>query len=220
MTFLKRIVVGTALLLGYGQIASPAQAGYVVTFKEVGNDVVATGSGPIDLTGLSPLGSPGFAAQGVLAPASMILATGPTEFTPVDLYTSANVDAFQQFGTGLAAYPADSGSGDIVGITEAILYPTGGAAIFQVPAGYVSGNLLSDTSTYANQTFGSLGLTPGTYVWSWGTGNQSFTLIIGASAAPGPPPSPVPEPASAALLGVALAGLLLAGTMRRIQNGA
>lgn len=214
MTFLKRIVVGTALLLGHGQIASPA--GYVVTFREVGNDVVATGSGPIDLTGLSPLGYPGFAAQGIVIPASMILATGPAEETPVDLYVINNKEGLQQFGSGLSVHYADSGSGDIVGITEAI----NGGVIFQVPAGYVSGNPLSDTSTYANQTVGSLGLTPGTHFWNWGPGNQSVTLVIGASAAPGPPPSPVPEPASAALLGVALAGLLLAGKMRRIQNGA
>jgi hypothetical protein len=215
MTFLKRIVVGAALLLGYAQIASPTPAGYVVTFKEVGNDVVATGSGPIDLTGLSPLGYPGFATQALLAPADILLATGPTELTPIDLYTTENVHLIRQFGNGRAVHPADSGSGDIVGMSMQDFFP-----IFQVPAGYVSGNLLSDTSTYANQTFGSLGLTPGTYVYDWGTGNQSFTLMIGASAAPGPPPSPVPEPASAALLGVALAGLLLAGTMRRIQNGA
>ena len=29
----------------------PAQAGYIVTLQQVGPDVVATGSGPIDLTG-------------------------------------------------------------------------------------------------------------------------------------------------------------------------
>jgi hypothetical protein len=139
-----------------------------------------------------------------------MLATGPTEYTPIDLYNGA-VYSIPEFGSGRAVHLADSGSGDMVGISIQDYFP-----IFQVPAGYVSGNLLSDTSTYANQTFASLGLTPGTYVYDWGTGNQSFTLIIGASAGP----SPVPEPASAALLGVALAGLLLAGTMRRIQNGA
>ena len=33
--------------------------------------------------------------------------------------------------------------------------------------------------TFNNATFASLGVTPGTYVWTWGTGlaNQNFTLI-------------------------------------------
>jgi len=35
-------------------------------------------------------------------------------------------------------------------------------------------------------TFTSLGVTAGTYVWSWGTGlpNQNFTLIIGGAGVP------------------------------------
>ena len=48
-----------------------------------------------------------------------------------------------------------------------------------MPQGYVSGAALSDSMTFNNATFASLGVTPGTYVWSWGTGlaNQNFTLI-------------------------------------------
>jgi len=40
--------------------------------------------------------------------------------------------------------------------------------------------------TFNSATFASLGLTPGTYVWSWGTGlpNQNFTLIIGGAGVP------------------------------------
>jgi len=40
--------------------------------------------------------------------------------------------------------------------------------------------------TFNNATFASLGLTPGTYIWSWGTGlpNQNFTLIIGGAGVP------------------------------------
>jgi hypothetical protein len=39
--------------------------------------------------------------------------------------------------------------------------------------------------TFNNATFASLGVTPGTYVWSWGTGpNQNFTLIIGRAGVP------------------------------------
>jgi hypothetical protein len=54
-----------------------------------------------------------------------------------------------------------------------------------VPPGYVSGNALSDTSTYNGATFARLGVTPGTYVWAWGAGaNQNFTLQIGAARVP------------------------------------
>jgi hypothetical protein len=87
-----------------------------------------------------------------------------------------------------------------------------------VPGGYVSGDPLSDTSTYLNQTFSSLGVTAGTYVWTWGTGeNQNFMLIISASPRGGPGPVPASEPSSAALLGASLAGVLLAGTIRSIR---
>jgi hypothetical protein len=75
------------------------------------------------------------------------------------------------FGTG-DIDNANSGSGDLVG------------ALFGyyiiVPNGYVSNSPLSDTATYDNATLASLGLTPGTYVWTWGDGtDQSFTLEIG-----------------------------------------
>ena len=55
-----------------------------------------------------------------------------------------------------------------------------------VPHGYVSGAALSDSMTFNNATFASLGLDVGTYVWSWGTGlpNQNFTLIIGGTGVP------------------------------------
>ena len=39
--------------------------------------------------------------------------------------------------------------------------------------------------TFNNETFSTLGVIPGTYVWTWGTGaNQNFTLQIGAAAVP------------------------------------
>ena len=55
-----------------------------------------------------------------------------------------------------------------------------------MPQAYVSGAALSNSMTFNNATFASLGVTPGTYVWSWGTGlpNQNFTLIIGGVGVP------------------------------------
>ena len=69
-----------------------------------------------------------------------------------------------------------------------------------MPPGYLSGAALSDSMTFNNATFASLGVIPGTYVWTWGTGlpNQNFTLHIGS----------VPDGGSTvSLLGCALLGL-------------
>src|SRR5262249_37969983 len=47
------------------------------------------------------------------------------------------------------------------------------------PHNYVSGAALSDSMTFNNATLATLGVTPGTYVWTWGTrANQNFTLKI------------------------------------------
>jgi PEP-CTERM motif len=203
MTFVKWIAgaaaLGVALLLGSGPISSSAQAGYVVTFKEVGSDVVATGSGTLDVTDLKfiavgPL-------RGLILPLIAGIVTGPAVNTSVDFYIGT-ITGPASFGISDLIL-ASSGSGDIVGIQ-------GTFDLLIVPEGYVSGNILSNTSTWLNETFLDLGVTPGTYVWTWGIDQHadSFTLVIGA----------VPEPASLALLGTALAVLLLARARRRIRH--
>ena len=163
----------------------PAQA-YTVRLNEVGANVVANGSGAINLTGLGffqsgPLNSLLNATFGVIR-------TG-TDGSSADWYTGATGPS--TFGSGGQFFPS-IGSGDFVGID-------GGIGIIFVPLGYVSGGALSSRSTFNNQTFATLGVTPGTYVWSWGQGaNQRFTLIIGA----------VPDGGSTvSLLGFALLGL-------------
>ena len=58
MTFSKGIsravAMGIALLIGFGLVAPAAQAAYIVNLLQEGSDVVASGSGTIDLAGLSP----------------------------------------------------------------------------------------------------------------------------------------------------------------------
>jgi hypothetical protein len=177
-------------LLGLGMTQS-ARA-FNETLQQVGSNVVATGSGAMDLTGLF-FAFNGGGSVGIWANLGYIL-TG----------ASGNGDVYggftgpTNFGSG-GFFSPNASSGDAVAMSAT-------QGLLLVPSGYVSGNALSDSMTFNNATFASLGLTPGTYVWTWGDGgaNQNFTLIIGGS---------VPDGGSTvSLLGFALAGL---GILRR-----
>ncbi len=192
MKFIKRIAgvvaLSAALLVGAGL---SAQAGYVVTLEQQGPSVVATGSGPIDLTDLS-LDGGGTIPVG-LVPDLGNITTG-TKFAPVNGYLGASGPSSFGGGSFGSFTEANSSSGDLAGMSHLV----GGLRIVVVPQDYVSDSPLSNSATYLNQTFSSLGVTPGIYEWTWGSGpDQNFTLIIGAAS--------VPEPSSFLMLGVALA---------------
>jgi hypothetical protein len=163
-----------------------------VTLTQQGGDVVATGSGEIDLTGLSFLESA--SAASIMEPSLGAIGTGASGGS--DFYSG--VTGPGSFGSG-GRTVASRGSGNFVGIN-------GSADAVLVPMGYVSDSPLSDTSTYGGQTFTSLGATPAKYEWTWGTGaNQNFTLEIAA----------VPEPATWAPL---LTGFAALGAMMRSRR--
>lgn len=187
-------VLTAAAVVGVGLGMMPqAQAAFVATMVEIGPDVVLSGSGTINTAGFI---SPGYAVTG--APPGVIWPTvggifiGGPAVSLVDYY--APFSGPTSFGSGGPSNPT-SGSGDKVGLRLDLP----GVA---VPLGYVSGDFLSSSSTYAGATFASLGVTIGNYVWSWGSGPtvDSFTLNITEA---------VPEPASLALLATGIAGLVL-----------
>jgi hypothetical protein len=103
------------------------------------------------------------------------------------------------FGSG-SYTPATSASGDLIEFLGAYVSGFGGPNIW-LPSGYVSGSELSSSATWDNATFASLGVTPGSFVWTWGNGaDQRFTLdIVNAT---------VPEPAALGVFGL---GMLLIG---------
>jgi hypothetical protein len=193
---LIRQALGTATLvivITCGFSVRQAQADYLVTLQQVGPNVVATGSGSIDLSGLSSLGNV-LGNVGLLLPneASVLVGSGN-----LDYYTGFSGPS--SFGSA-GQTNANSNSGSLVGIS-------GGALDLFVPAGYTSNTPLSpSTSTYDNATFSSLGVTPGTYVWTWGAfaPTQKFTLDV------------VPEPSSVSLL--ALGVILLSAKLRALRH--
>jgi len=171
--FKPTLAITLAIVIGWLLSVRPAEAGYTVTLQEVGPDVVATGSGAINLTGLT-FDTSAF-VNSEMRPSPATILTGPPTSSSVDVYTEPGGPT--SFGSSGFFTLASSGSGDMVGIaTGEELHPVS----LIVPTGYVSGTFLSDSATYNGKTFATLGITPGTYVWTWGTGaNQNFTLQIG-----------------------------------------
>src|SRR5262249_11445487 len=95
-----------------------------------------------------------------------LIVTGAPSLFNLGVY--AGFTAPSSFGSGNLLLPS-SGSVDLVGIS-------GSAGFLAVPLGYLSNTPLSDSLTFNNAPFASLGATPGIYVWTWGTGlaNQNF----------------------------------------------
>jgi hypothetical protein len=200
MTSIKRAVlaatVGLATLGGSGGFAPEARAGFIVTMVQSGTDVVATGAGTIDLAGLS-LFTTANTTSGII-PGSGAISLGSPSSASTSVYSGA-ISGPTNIGAG-GQINASSGSGDRVALAP--------LQFVYVPVGYVSGGALSNTTTWSNHTFATLGVVPGTYMWTWGSGANadSFTLNIGAAS--------VPEPGMVSLVVLAFALSWLAAARR------
>lgn len=181
-----RVMLGVAAIAVSLMGISRAQAAIIVTATQSGNNVVFSGGGTADLTGLNFANSPGTTiGVGPIVNRFHVGADTNMAFN-FDRYTILTTPGL--FGTG-NFQGADLGSGDRFGVEGLSLY---------VPAGYESGTSLFGTATYENETFESLGITPGTYVWTWGTGANADSLTLNI----------VPEPTSLMVLGIASVTLM------------
>lgn len=176
----KYLVCLVLALLGTGT----ARADIILNAVESGGNVVISGGGTADLTNLLFLGTTD-AIDFVIPSAATIWPDAA-----IDMYASITGPA--GFGSG-GLFLADNSSGDPIGLLGAV-------GILFVPQGYVSNTPIDTTMTFNGQTLASMGLTPGTYVWTWGTGANADSLTLNITA--------IPEPSSYALCGAAMLGLL------------
>ena len=86
------------------------------------------------------------------------------------------------FGNGSGLPPA-SVSGDLFGI----IFQGAPPHHLIVPTGYISGTQLTTSQTFNSTTIAALGLTPGNYLYTWGTGSNadSVTVVIGGTSSGG-----------------------------------
>ena len=208
MSRLRLLVHLSALgLLAVGSIATGiggrAEASVVIDIFQSGGNVVTMGGGTINLDGLSlmasavPSGAPG------LVPNDGGVFVGPND--AADSYTG--ISGPLSFGPGGEGFEGSSPSGDIFGVAAVTIF---GQSILLVPNGYVSGTALAGSAIYDGQTLASLGLTPGTYVYTWGppAADDSLTVKIGS----------IPEPSTWAMMLLGFAGLGYAGYRRAKRN--
>lgn len=187
----------TTLLAPAAANATP----YIAKLVQQGPNVVGTGSGAFDLTAFT-FEDTDFLPFGDVAPIDGILILGDGS-SGVDQYQystfsggGGSISGPSNFGSGPEWETNSNVVGDVAGFDFAYNELT-------LPKGYLSGaDLGVSTATWDNASFASLGITPGTYIWTWGPGaEQSYTLIIGGAVT-------APEPAALGMFGF---GVLLIG---------
>ena len=157
-------------------VAANAHAVYTITLVQTGGNVVATGNGSLNTTGLTLTGTVTTSGSGYGATGPISLGTGTSPAGLIAL--GALTPALSGLTSGAITF-ADSSTGAPVFLSGSTLY---------LPAGYVSGSPLVNSSTFNAGTFASLGLTPGTRTLN--LPNDTIVINVGAVATPAPTPIP------------------------------
>lgn len=183
---MKKYVSRTALIVSLAAAittAVPASAGVLISFEEVGSDVVATVSGSITLP--TPDISQSIFINNRIAPSAPFFEFGTTG-SSVDAERYNFQTNFSAYGTkGFGGNPGWDNPGAGSGITNNERFSFNSTGINIVDT-YVSGDPIDGTITWATQSFTTLGLTPGTYS---STLSNAETVTINV----------VPEPATCVL---------------------
>ena len=170
MTKRTTYLASIALFAVGAAFAQSAQAEFVAIFEETEAfglpAVQEIGDGTIDLTDL------GTASFTTVSRASVNPPTGTTALgafrSPMTFFLDTVIMGPSSYGVGPGAF-ADRISGDAV---------VGGPNLIGVPDGYVSGDPLRNNTSWINATYSSLGMTPGVYTWSWGSGADADSFIL------------------------------------------
>jgi hypothetical protein len=170
----------------------PLHAELIVTIYQSGSSVVATYTGTMNTASLFSV-----TTQNVT---STFIASCGSEFmninsTPAEIYGATTaISGPSNLGPPCpgTTYLPSTHSGDDFGFLMGSIY---------LPKSYVGGSTLSGMDTWDSTTISGLGLTSGTYTYTWGTDSAADLIVFDIAA--------VPEPASVGLLFLVLLVLVV-----------
>ena len=180
---MKKISIGISIIAAF-LLGATAQAALVITIEEVGNDVVATASGTLNMADLTATGGNITLNSGYMSPSFGCVFTGSGT---CNYYTGATGGAL--LGTG-GFLEGNSATGNAFGL----IYDAGYIAVSD---SYISGAQIDGTATWNNQTFATLGIDETSFTMTWGSGDTADSMTVNAA---------VPEPATASMMAL-VAGL-------------
>lgn len=158
-----------------------------INIRDVGDDVVVSYAGSLDLTGLTFKGAVSIDSE--MYPHAGFVLSSPAGGL-VDEYEATLPVAFPYFGAGASEgeppvlfLSADSSSGAAFGVSSEHVF---------LPKGYVSNERFSGSSVYDNTSIASLKIDPGIYTTA--LPNDILVLIVSSNpSANGPNSNPDPE---------------------------
>jgi len=182
--------------LTFAFFALPADAEYIYNVYQSGADVIAAGSGTIDLTDLTS-GGGGVYTEGSVDASIAKIGGGPTGFAVQKLSDFTGLQGPQSFGSG--GYFADNA---YYGDQVQIIGQYGELRLADHDGSYFGSTI------FTNTTIEALGLDPGTYTYTWGSGADADSIVVNIQQTT----NEIPEPFTLSLFGAGLAG---AAALRR-----
>lgn len=196
--------------------SAPARAVFTINVLEVGANVVASGSGSINTTGLTPdVGGFTTTAWPYISGALGGITSHADGNRPLRQYSGV-VSGPASFGTGATTF-ANGGAADTGGASLIYMNSLSTGGILAVDSAYVSGTNFTNGAQWTGASFATLGLTPGTYTFTWGSGVNADSLVLNIGPVAGSTPVTVPTLSEYVMMALAslLAMLGIAAMKRR-----
>lgn len=182
-------------------VLGPAHATLTFRLTDTGSSVVLSATGTVNTASLTPT-FPGFCGSGT---GVVHASTGQFCTGAGTAIRHAGLSGPTSFGPGALFQGTGASVGDNV-------YMIGALGELYLPAGYVSGTALSGSSTFPGVALADMGVTPGVYTWTFGSGATADTVVFVVGA----PPAMVPALGDTTL--ALLAALLLLGSVPMLRR--